>query len=290
MKRLRRINWRIALWRFVLETGGALIGALGVIVFMAPFNIAPSGVSGLAVIGNTLFGLPIGLLIMLGNVPIQVLGWRMLGGWQVVLRTIYVVALYSVAIDVLTPYFTTPMSDDVLLNAIFGGILGGISNGMVYRAGGTFGGTSTLALIFQRRTGTPLSTTYLYTDLGVIVLAGFVYGWESALFATVALFISGMATDYTMEGPSVIRTATIVTNQPEAVSSAILNRLQRGATGWRGQGMYTQQERTILFVTIARSQIDELCLLVRGADPDAFVVIGQGHVAYGQGFRQVRGE
>lgn len=290
MPNLRVIHWRTHLVRITLETVGAIIGAIGVILFMAPFNIAPSGVSGLAVIANYQFGWPIGLLILIGNIPIQYIGYRMLGGWLIILRTVYVIVVYSLAIDLLTPYFPAQgVTDDLLLNAIFGGILGGISSGLVYRAGSTFGGTSTLALIVQQRTGLPLSTTFLYTDLGVIGLAGFVFGWEAALFAVIALFISGIATDYTLEGPSVIRTAVIITDQPEAVSQAILNELQRGVTAWDGRGMYTGQERGVLFVTIARPQVEALRTIVQQVDPGAFVVIGQGHVAYGQGFRYAKG-
>jgi len=163
-----------------------------------------------------------------------------------------------------------------------------VGGGMVYRAGGTQGGTSTLARILQYRFGMPLSTTSLYTDTGVIALAGLVFGWEGALYATVALFAGAMASDYVLEGPSVIRTATIVTDRPQEVARVLLEDLGRGVTSWEGKGMFTAQEHTVLFVTIARPQVNTLRRLVFSVDPNAFVVIGQGHVAYGHGFKEVK--
>jgi uncharacterized membrane-anchored protein YitT (DUF2179 family) len=289
MKRLPHINWWDIFWRYVLLTIGALISALSVVIFMAPFNIAPGGVSGIAVILNHLDPrLPIGLMIIIGNIPIQVLGYRFLGGWRVVVRTVFFVVVNAVMIDMLTPYLAhVTVGDDVLLNAVFGGILGGIGGGMVYRAGGTQGGTSTLGRIMQRQLGIPVSTSALYTDTGIILLAGLVFGWAAALYAMVALFIGGAASDYVLEGPSVIRTATIITDKPQEVSDVVLDEMGRGVTAWKGKGMFTDQDHTVLFVTISRQQVNELRALIHRIDPDAFVVIGQGHIAYGEGFKSI---
>jgi uncharacterized membrane-anchored protein YitT (DUF2179 family) len=285
-----RLNWRTILTNLFLLTLGALISAVSVIVFLAPFKIAPGGVSGLAVILNHLNpALPIGLMVLIGNIPIQLLGFRTLGGWRVVVSTVYYVVAYSLALDFLYPRVAAiNVGDDVLLNALFGGIIGGVGGGLVYRAGGTQGGTSTLGRILQYRFGMSLSSTSLYTDTGVLALAGLVFGWEGALYAVVALFAGAMASDYVLEGPSVIRTATIVTDRPQEVAHVLLEDLGRGVTSWSGKGMFTEKEHTVLFVTITRPQVNALRRLVFSVDPNAFVVIGQGHVAYGQGFKRVR--
>jgi uncharacterized membrane-anchored protein YitT (DUF2179 family) len=290
---MRNIRWRSALWSFTLLTLGALIGSISVVVFMAPFNIAPGGVSGISVILNKVIGTPIGVMTLILNVPIMYVGYRMLGGWKVIATTVYVVVLYSVTIDLFEklPTIFSPggVSHDVLLNALFGGILGGISSGMVYAAGGTFGGTSTLGRIIQLKWGLPLSTTGLYTDTLVIVLAGIAFrSWEAALYAMVALFVGGVATDYVLEGPSVIRTAIIITDKPKEVSQAILGEMQRGVTAWQGIGMFTEKPHSVLFVTVARPQVNILRRMIAQIDPNAFVVIGQGHVAYGEGFKPMR--
>ena len=197
---------------YLLLIVAAVIDATSVNIFFAPFQIAPGGVTGVAVILNHLDArLPIGLLILIGNIPIQVLGYRMLGGWRIVVRTVFYIFLYSFLVEFLKPYtLNVEVGTNVLLNAIFGGILGGIAGGLVLRAGGTQGGSSTLGRILQQQFGMPLSTTSLYTDTAVILLAGLVFGWEGALYAIVALFVGGATADYVLEGPSVVRTATII--------------------------------------------------------------------------------
>lgn len=285
-----RFNWRVSALQILALTAAGLLFAAAVNLFFEPYAIAPSGVSGLALIVNSATGLPIGLLILLGNIPIQYLAYRMLGGWAVVARTVYLVAVYSLAIDLLAPLFPARgITDDRLLAALFGGILGGIAGGIAYRVGGTFGGTSTLARILQLRLGLPLNNTYLYTDTAVVVLAGLIFGWEGALYAMVAIFIDGAAADYVLDGPSTIRTATVITNRPDDVAQAVIKRLGRGVTMWQGTGMYTGQPRAVLFVTVLRPQVGELRQVVFATDHDAFIVIGQGHTAYGEGFTLVKG-
>jgi uncharacterized membrane-anchored protein YitT (DUF2179 family) len=280
-------------WRFIgqiiLVSVGAVIAGIAVIVFEAPFNIAPGGISGLGIILNYLFGIPIGLFILLGNIPIQLIAYRMLGGWKVVAWTIYVLIIYSASIDLLTPYFPPQgIADDIFLNALFGGIVGGIGAGLIYRGGGTLGGTSTLGRILQQKYGIPLSSSSLYTDTAVIFAAGLIFGWASALYAMVALFVAAAVSDYVLEGPSVIRTAVIITDSPRSVADGILEEMGRGVTGWDARGMYTEHKHTVLYVTIGRAQVNELRKLVFSLDPYAFVVIGQGHSAYGHGFKETK--
>lgn len=274
--------------RIIVLLIGIFLGSVAVVLFLDPFNIAPTGISGLSVFLNRLIGTPIGVMIFLMNIPIVYMAYRFLGGWQTAFFTVVCVGLYSVMLDLLKPYMpVSGISDDLLLNSIFGGIVGGIGTAMVQRVGGTFGGTSTLAVILQKQIGTPLSTTYLYTDMATVIMSGFIFSWESALFATVALFMTGIATDYILEGPSVVRIATIITDKPEEVSQAVIS-MGRGVTAWDARGMYTHQPRTILYVTISRAQVNQLRDLVLRVDDRAFMVIEQGHTAYGQGFRKVR--
>jgi uncharacterized membrane-anchored protein YitT (DUF2179 family) len=290
MQRLSANDALRIVWQVALLSLGAFISAVAVIVFEAPARIAPGGVSGLAIILNYLYDLPIGLMVLIGNIPIQVIAYRMLGGWRVVASTVYVVVLYSLLIDLLTPYFPPEgVSSDTLLNALFGGIVTGIGSGIIYRVGGTLGGTSTLGRILQERFGIPFSSSSLYTDSIVIAIAGLVFGWEGALYAMVALYVTGATSDYVLEGPSVIRTAVVITDKPREVSDAILENMRRGVTAWEGKGMFTDQTHTVLYVTIGRAQVNALRRCVFSIDSSAFVVIGQGHSAYGHGFREIKG-
>ncbi|MFO7323928.1 MAG: YitT family protein [Chloroflexota bacterium] len=291
MQQLQRAPWSASIVPFILLTLGAFISAVAVIVFEAPFRIAPSGISGVAVILNHLIGTPLGLVVLLGNIPIQILAFRMLGGWRAVAATVYATVAYSLMLDLLTPVFPpSGISNDVLLNAIFGGIIGGIGGGLIYRAGGTLGGTSTLSRILLQRFGIPLSAGALYTDTLVIAAAGLTFGLELALYAMITLYIGAAVSDYVLEGPSVIRTGVIITNRPAEVADALLHRLGRGVTAWEGKGMFTGQARTVLYVTVSRPEVNQLQRLVMQTDPDAFLVIGQGHSAFGEGFRETRAE
>lgn len=282
---------RDSLMRYILIAIGIVIGALSLIVFFKPLDIAPAGVAGASTLLNEVFDTPIGMMIVLLNIPIQFVGYKLLpNGARIILRSVVIIVIFSIVVDNLGPLVPPEgISDDRMLNALFGGITGGIGVGLIYRAGATFGGTSTLALILQRRYGFPMSTTFLCTDTLVIVAAGVVYGWEGALYAAIALFTAGLATDYVLEGPSVIRSAMIITDKPEDVSRRVFANLQRGATSWKIKGEYTGIERTMLYITVSRSQVRDLKDEVSQADPNAFVVIGMGHAAYGAGFRRVRG-
>ena len=280
----------LSLQRYILIAIGIVIGALSLTVFLQPLDIAPAGVAGASTLLNELFDTPIGLMIFLLNIPIQIMGYMMLpNGARVIMRSVVIIMIFSVVVDNISPLVPAGgISDDRMLNAIFGGITGGIGVGLIYRAGATFGGTSTLALILQRRFGFPMSTTFLGTDTVILLGAGLVYGWEGALYAAIALFIAGMATDYVLEGPSVIRTAMIITDKPDEIADAVLTNLQRGASSWRIKGQYSGVERTMLYVTVGRSQVADLKEEVHSVDPNAFMVIGMGHAAYGAGFRSAR--
>ncbi|MCD4686833.1 MAG: YitT family protein [Anaerolineae bacterium] len=284
----RTIPLRTTITNILLMTAGALISALGVVVFMIPAEVVPGGVSSVGVILNAVLGAPVGLVVILGNIPIQYIGARMLGGWRTLWGTVYVVAVWSLAVEVFPLLGVEGVSDDRLLNAVFGGALGGLARGLIYGAGRTLGGTSTLARILQDRTGTPMSTTFLYTDTAFIALAGIVFGWEAALYAVLALVINGMATDYVLEGPSVVRTAMIITNHPDAIADIVIHDLHRTVTRWDAEGMYAHQPHSVLYVTVSRSQARRLKDHVLAADPTAFIVIGQGHAAYGASFKRVR--
>lgn len=286
-----RVGWQL-LGTYIQLTIGALIGAIGVTIFLAPFSVAPGGVTGIAVILNRTVGTPIGVMVFLLNIPIQIIGYYMLPrGWRTIVRTVYIVVIYTIALDLVAPVLPTEgISDNVMLNALFGGVMGGIGGGIIIRNGGSFGGTSTLALIIQSRTGLPLSSIYLYTDSAIIASAGLIFGWEAALYASITLFVDGLAASYVLEGPSVIRTVVIITDKPQAVSEAILHQMNRGVTGWEATGMYTGQTRHVLYVTVSRGQVQTLRQLIHNVDAKAFIVIGHGHTAYGEGFKRPKAD
>jgi uncharacterized membrane-anchored protein YitT (DUF2179 family) len=133
----------------------------------------------------------------------------------------------------------------------------------------------------QIKTGVPISQLYILIDGGIILMLALTFGWDKALYGMMMLFIYGLAADYVQEGPSVIRTAFIVTDRPENVARALMGRIHVGVTSWKSTGMFTNEKHTVLFCTINRIEMGTLKQIVRESDPNAFFVVGQGHQAVG---------
>ena len=270
------------LTEYFLLTMGSAILAVNFDLFLAPFNIAPGGTSGAAIIIHEFTGWPKGLTMLVLTLPMLVIGFFFLGRFRFLVRAFYVTLVYSLGVDglvmVLPPAGVT---HDLLLNALYGGIVGGIGIGLIYRGGTSPAGTSVISRVIQMKTGIPNSQVYIIIDGGVILIAGLVFGWEMALYAFITLFTWGFVADYVLEGPSVVRTVFIVTDFPEEVSQVLMDRLGVGVTAWAGKGMFSKTEHTTLFSTVNRSDVNLLKAIVNDADPKAFVVIAQGHQTTG---------
>lgn len=266
----------------VLLTIGALVYALAFNVFLVPADVAPGGLGGLTLVITHWIPLPKGVVLFILNIPLLLLGAWQLGGLRFLGRTLYVVAVTTVAIDISAP-FTVPagIGLDPLLSALYGGVVTGIAAALVIRAQANIGGTGILSRVIQRRTGMPLGQIYMLTDGVIVLLMSLVFGWQRALYSLVALFVNGLATDYVIEGPSIIRTVFIVTDHPDVVAAAVQSSLRTGVTSWKGEGMYQHADRTVLFCTVNRTEVRELARVVREADATGFVVIAQGHQAHG---------
>ena len=263
---------------FFFLTIGSLIAAINVNLFLAPSELAPGGVSGAAIIINKFTGWPIGLMMLALNFPLLFVGFKYLGRFNFLIRTLYVVILFSLGVDLLAPWLPTGgATDNLMLSALYGGVVGGIGSGLIYRGQGTSGGTGILARVVQFKTGFPISQVYLLTDGFIVFIAGLVFGWDKALYALVTLYIWGIAADQILEGPSVVRTATIVTDRPKEVAEAVFNHLRLGITAWPAQGMFTEESHTVLFLAVSRPNVDALKSVVLEADKQAFIVIAHGH-------------
>lgn len=271
-------NWK----NIFLLTAGAMIQALNVNLFLLPAKIAPGGVSGTAIIIQEFTGWPIGLMMLTMNIPLLISGYQNLGRFKFLSRTFYVVLLSSAFVDLFAKWLPPEgITDDLLLNSLYAAIVGGIGNGLVYRGQGTSGGTSILGRILQLRTGIPISQVYLFTDGIIVMIAGLVFGWERALYALITLFLWGVVSDQVLEGPSVVRTAFIISDEPDKISKAIFLRMGLGLTAWPARGMFTDREHTVLFCTINRPDVPVLQQLVTEIEPHAFLVIGHGQQAIG---------
>jgi uncharacterized membrane-anchored protein YitT (DUF2179 family) len=289
MKKVR-FSWA-SVRDFALVLAGALLQAVGLRTFLVPANLAMGGISGISQLINHFTGWPIGLLIFIGNVPMFLLGWRYLGGRRFLVRTAVAVATYSLFTDLLLllPFFPKKgITDDVVLNSLFGAIVLGIGYGLVYRGQGTSGGADILARILNHWRGIPMTQSYLMTDTLVILAAGFVFGWPKALYSLIVSYVSGLVSDSTLQGGATVRTAMIVTCQAESVAGRILSETGRGVTILNGTGAYTGAARSVLYCVVSRSEVQQIKMIVHELDPKAFLVIGQAHEAIGEGFQSFK--
>ncbi len=274
---------------YLLITLGSLLQAFAIRLFLVPGHLVNGGISGLAQLINYYTNFPIGVMIFIGNIPLLILGWRHLGGRRFALRTAFAVVVVSIFTDLLVLFLPKEgLSNDLVLNTLYGGVLSGIGYGLVYRGHGTSGGTDILVKIINNWRAIPISQSYLITDSLIILLGGLTYSWRNALYAIIMLFISGIAAEVTTDGPNVVRTAVIITCQPEKVTQAILVDMERGVTRIEAVGAYTGEARAFLYCVINRAEVSILKSLVQEADPTAFIVIGQAHEALGEGFRPLK--
>jgi uncharacterized membrane-anchored protein YitT (DUF2179 family) len=280
---------------YSLVAAGTLVQAVALRIFFVPANLASGGVSGIAQLINYLTkspanpeGFSIGVMVFLGNLPLFGLGWRFLGGRSFALRTAFAIVAYSFFADALLwlPFFPKDgITNDIVLNSLYGAVMAGIGYGLVYRGRGTSGGSDILARILNHYRGISMTQSYLMTDTAVILGAGFIFGWKEALYAIITLYVSGLVVDAAIEGTGTVRTALIVTSEPKIVSDKILADLERGVTVLSGTGAYSGEARPVLYTVITRSEVQILKDIVHKADPLAFMVIGAVHEALGEGFQ-----
>lgn len=290
MKSLK--NFWLQIRDYVLILLGSLMQAVALRVFLVPAHLASGGVSGISQLINHFTGWPIGVMVLIGNIPIFVLGWRFLGGRRFAARTATAIVSYSLALDflLLLPFFPKNglVQDDIFLNSLYGAVVAGVGYGLVYRARGTSGGSDVLARILNHWRGVPMTQSYLMVDSAVILAAGFVFGWKEALYAIITLYVSGLVAETVLEGGGTVRTAMIVTSKPKEIADEILVELERGVTVLAGTGAYTGEERPVLYCVVTRAEIAQLKAIVHEADPSAFMVIGVAHEALGEGFKELK--
>lgn len=267
---------------------GGLVQALAMRLFLVPGELVSGGISGIAQIVNHYVNFPIGVMVLVGNIPLFILGWRYLGGRRFAARTAVSVAAFSFFTDLLVFFIPAAgMTHDNILNAIYGAVLLGIGLGLVYRGSGTSGGSDILGRILNHRFGISISMAYMITDTLVVLAGGFAFSWEKALYGLMVIYVSGLAAEAVAEGSGIFRTAIIITTKPDEVIREIMYTMERGVTILNGKGAYTGEDRPVLYCVITRSEVNQMKEVIKTIDPDAFMVIGAAHEALGEGFKSL---
>ncbi len=274
------------LFDFLGITVGTVISAVGLNMFMVPNELVPGGVSGLAVFFYHVIGTPVGLTIIVLNIPLFIAAYIYLGK-RIVVQSLLGTFLFSAAVDITAP-FLPPATDDLLLAAVYGGVIVGVGIGLVFKFRSSTGGTSLLSLILAKTTGVSPGQAMFAGDFFVLILAIFVFGSEPAMYAALSLFVSIKVIDAVQEGIGLVKQAIIITCCGSEINKRLINEMGRGVTRIEGQGGYTGEEREVLLCVFTRQQTARLKWIVHEVDPSAFVIIGNATEVHGEGFKEAK--
>ena len=268
-----------------LILGGAALFSVGVNMFSVPNGIVQGGLTGVSTMLNHILPvIPIGLSVFVLNVPLFIISFMRLGK-AFVLKTLGATAVFSVLIDA-GAAFIPPYRGDVLLAALFCGVLSGAGLGAVLLAGATTGGTETAALLVrQKKPHSSVGSIMLVFDLVVITLSWAVFGKpENVMYAAVTLFVSSKTIDLVLYGAGHSKLVFIVTEKGEMLTGKITGLLKRGVTSVPVTGGYTGKKKTLLLCAVRASEAALLSRITKEADPQAFTVITEAGEVLGRGF------
>ena len=265
------------------------IYALGFCWCYEPNQIGFGGITGVGqIINHFLPWAPIGVVVIILNVPLFLLGWKFIGG-RLLVTSLFAMAVSSIFIDLIAAVHTfQPM--EPLLGCIFGGVLMGGSLGIVFLQGATTGGTDLIARLMKLKLAwLPMGKLLLIIDLLVIVAVAVSFrNFSSALYGLVALYISTIVMDGVLYGLDNARVAYIISDKYQAITDAIIHDMDRGVTILHGEGAWSGAEKRVLLVAFKQRQIVALKRTVKEIDPTAILIVCEAHEVLGDGFREYK--
>ena len=274
---------------------GVIIMALSMNIFLIPYKIAPGGVSGIATVLFHVSGgkIPVGIAMLAMNVPLFLAGFKVRGKHFIV-RSLIGATLLSVIIDLTAPwiadltakYILGNSSHDLLLYSLAGGFITGLGLGFVFKEEATTGGTDMAAALLNKAfPWVPVGKLLFILDGLVVTLAAFVFqSFQLALYSVVALYISTRTMDGFLEGINFSKSLMIISRKSEEISKELLHKVGRGVTGLYGKGMYTENPYMILLCVVKKEEIHTVKNIVKGIDPEAFVLLTDVREVLGEGF------
>ncbi|MEA4920850.1 MAG: YitT family protein [Clostridiaceae bacterium] len=264
---------------------GSILYVLGLKIFIAPMHIPTGGIAGIALLGNYIWGLPIGIVTMVLNIPLLFFGYKILGK-DFFFKTLFMTVFSSVLIDLSS--FLPVYNGDILLASLFGGIIKGFGFGLIIRSGGTSGGTDVIGKYLYRKRAIPLGTTGMTINVFVMLLSAIMLkSLESLLYGIIMSYAVSVVMDSIIYGGDVQKNALIITSKPDEVASEIMSVLHHGVTGLDGKGMYTGKERMVLMCVVRRHEITTLKKLILEIDEGAFMMLSDVSEVFGRGFKRI---
>lgn len=264
---------------------GSAIYAFGIVNFNIENDLSEGGITGVTLILLALFNIDPGLSNILINIPLLLVGWRLLGR-NMLIYTIIGTAAFSFFISFFRHYFMLDISlkEDMFLAVLFAGVFTGVGIGIIFRFGGTTGGSDIAARLGDRYLGWSVGKTFFIIDC-VVIASSLVYlDYREAMYTLVAVFIASRVIDFIQEGAYAAKGATIISEKNEEIAAKISNDLNRGATLLRAKGGFTGDKKDVLYCVVSRNEIFRLKNMVQQTDPHAFVTISDVHDVLGEGY------
>ena len=283
---------RVSFKEFIYETSLLIVGcfllALSFILFFDPHSIAPGVLTGLAVIVNYLLHIPLWLVNLIFNVPLFIIAYKVLTKIEC-LKTLLGIVFFTLALNLCENFANLEITNDVLLATLTGGVILGLGLGIIFKINGTTGGTDLIGLILNRWfPSVSVPKLMGVADCIVVISSIFATGKiEIGLYSALGLYIAVVVSDMVIEGIHSAKSFTIISNSPNEISKAILEKMNRGVTILSAKGGYTKEEKDALLVVVSKKEVSSLRRIVKTVDPNAFVVITDVHEALGEGFKQI---
>lgn len=274
---------------FIILNLGLIFTAVGIAIFKTPNHFAFGGTSGLSIILSTLFPKwNVGAFMWIVNAALVVLGFFFLGirsmGWTV--YSSFALSFYVSACEAIYP-LSSPLTHDVFLELCFAVILPAVGAAMVFNVGASTGGTDIVAMILQKYTSLEIGRALLVSDLGIVLIAAYLYGAQTGLYCILGMILKCTVVDSAIESLNLRKVCTIISKYPEQVEEFIINDLHRSATEQKAFGIYTKKEQKVMMTVLTRSETNRLRIHLRQIDPHAFITIVNSSEIIGKGFRSI---
>lgn len=263
------------------------VTALGITMFTLPNRIAPGGTSGLSTILVTLTPIGMGAWNLILNAPLMVVAFRQLG-FKRLTKTITGILLLSVFLTFFGRFFPV-YRDDVLIAALFGGVLLGAGSGILFLRGGSTGGVDLLAVLLLRiLPNVPLGTIIMSCNMIIVVAATLVFhNLNVAIYSCITLFVSSRVVDFITQGVDFAKVIYIITTRGDDVSAALITQEGRGVTQIQATGGYTKEQKQVLMTVVKRNRVAQLLRLVKEVDPSSFTYVVNSTEVRGNGFKHL---
>lgn len=271
------------LGRYLMITLGCLISTCSINLFLVPHQLLSGGISGIAIIFYYLLGLPIGLQILVMNLPLLYLAYKMFGK-QYAMDILFGIFIFSLLVDVTSFLKGFNAVDDAMLAAIYGGVFSGIGYGIVFRSNSSTGGMDIVAAIVKTKYGFSIGLVNFSVNCVLMLVASLLFGLKLAMFTLISMFISSNLTDKVVAGFNNKKTVVIISGKSEEIANEIIKEVGRGVTYLKGQGAFTLQDKDIIFVVVNLTQIAKIKMIASSIDSYAFMIVQDANEVMGRGF------